>query len=105
MVCVTEMVFFFYKLITDFLCINELNFGINLLKPTGHVVHQQFNIQQLYTLPTLKFMYFVFIWEQTATCVTYNINWLFFITEFKSVYSAVRTVSLNKAICASSLNC
>ena len=26
---------------------------INLLKPTGHVVHQQFNIQQLYVLPTL----------------------------------------------------
>ena len=25
----------------------------NLLKPTGHVVHQQFNIQQLYVLPTL----------------------------------------------------
>ena len=26
---------------------------INLLKPTGHVIHQQFNIQQLYALPTL----------------------------------------------------
>ena len=25
----------------------------NLLKPTGHVMHQQFNIQQLYVLPTL----------------------------------------------------
>ena len=25
----------------------------NLLKPTGHVMHQQFNIQQLYALPTL----------------------------------------------------
>ena len=24
----------------------------NLLKPTGHVMHQQFNIQQLYVLPT-----------------------------------------------------
>ena len=24
-----------------------------LLKPTGHVLHQQFNIQQLYALPTL----------------------------------------------------
>ena len=24
-----------------------------LLKPTGHVMHQQFNIQQLYALPTL----------------------------------------------------
>ena len=26
---------------------------LNLLKPTGHVMHQQFNIQQLYALPTL----------------------------------------------------
>ena len=26
---------------------------VNLLKPTGHVMHQQFNIQQLYVLPTL----------------------------------------------------
>ena len=25
----------------------------NLLKPTGHVMHQQFNIQQLYVLHTL----------------------------------------------------
>jgi len=24
----------------------------NLLKPTGYVMHQQFNIQQLYALPT-----------------------------------------------------
>ena len=26
---------------------------LNLLKPTGHVMHQQFNIQQLYALRTL----------------------------------------------------
>ena len=26
--------------------------AINLLKPTGYVMHQQFNIQQLYVLPT-----------------------------------------------------
>ena len=25
----------------------------NLLNPTGHVMHKQFNIQQLYALPTL----------------------------------------------------
>ena len=30
-------------------------------------------------------------------------NWLVFITEMKSVYCAVRTGSLNKAVCASSL--
>ena len=27
--------------------------SLNLLKPTGYVMHQQFNIQQLYVLPTL----------------------------------------------------
>jgi len=26
---------------------------INILQPTGYVMHHQFNIQQLYTLPTL----------------------------------------------------
>ena len=50
------------------------------------------------------FMCFVFIWEQTATCATYSLKWLVFITEMKSVYSAVRTGSLNKAVCALSLN-
>ena len=28
-------------------------FWLNLLKSTGHVMHQQFNIQELYVLPTL----------------------------------------------------
>jgi hypothetical protein len=26
---------------------------LTFLKPTGHVTHQQFNVQQLYALPTL----------------------------------------------------
>ena len=30
-----------------------ITYDFNLLKPTGHVMHQQFNIQQLYALPTL----------------------------------------------------
>jgi len=68
----------------------------NLPKPTGHVMHHPFNIQQLYALPHTVFMCFVFIWEQTATCATYSINWLVFIGEMKSVYSAVRTGYLNK---------
>ena len=29
---------------------------INLLNPTGHVMHQQFKIRQLYVLPTLQRM-------------------------------------------------
>ena len=87
-------------------CVERVNFCsscFNLLKTTGHVMHKQFNIQQLYALPHTVFMCFVFIWEKTATCATYSINWLVFITQMKSVYSAVRTGSLNKAVCASSL--
>ena len=34
-------------------CTHATSELINLLKPTGHVMYQQFNIQQLYVLPTL----------------------------------------------------
>ena len=42
--------------------------------------------------PHSVFMYFVWIWEQTAIITLYNINWLVFITE--TVYCAVRTECL-----------
>ena len=32
---------------------NRKGLLINLLKPTGYMMHQQFNIQQLYALPIL----------------------------------------------------
>jgi hypothetical protein len=48
-------------------------------------------------------MCFVFIWEQTATCATYSVNWLGFITEMKSVYSAVRTGALSRAVWSSTV--
>ena len=35
---------------------------INLINPTGHVTHQQFNIQQLYVLPTLYLCH----WNKTT---------------------------------------
>jgi hypothetical protein len=41
-------------------------------------------------------MCFVQLSEQTATFALQNINWLVFITEVESVYSAVRTESLYK---------
>jgi hypothetical protein len=47
-------------------------------------------------------MCFVFVREQIATCATYIKNLLVFITEIKSVYSAVRTGALNEAVCAPS---
>ena len=33
--------------------LSMLNSSFNLLKPTSYVIHCQFNIQQLYVLPTL----------------------------------------------------
>ena len=62
------------------------------------MMHQQFNIQQLDVLPTLYLCVLYLFEKKTATCATYSINWLVFITEMKSVYSAVRTGSLNKAV-------
>ena len=41
------------KFTTDTTKVDTINRHINLLKPTGHVMHQQFNIQQLYVLATL----------------------------------------------------
>ena len=76
---------------------------INLLKPTGHVMQHEFNIQQLYALSTLYLCVLYLSEEKTATCATYSINWLVFIIEMNSVYGAVQTGSLNKAVCASSL--
>jgi hypothetical protein len=43
----------FVQLINAFILLSNYHASINLLKPTGHVMHQQFNIQQLYVLPTL----------------------------------------------------
>jgi len=74
--------------------------GVNLLNPTGYVIHQHFNIQQLYVLSALYLCVLYLSENKTATCATYSINWFVFITEMKDVYSAVRTGSLNKAVCA-----
>ena len=41
-----------YRITSD-TCTIRYSRLINLLNPTGHVMHQQFNIQQLYALPTL----------------------------------------------------
>jgi hypothetical protein len=54
----------------------------------------RFNIQQLYALLTPYLCVPVIIWEQIATCASYSINWLVFVTEMKRVYCAVRTGSL-----------
>ena len=40
---------------------------INLLKPTGHVIHQQFNIQQLYVLPRL-YVFCIYLRTNSDLC-------------------------------------
>ena len=42
-----------YYFITTFLISLSPTFTLNLLKPTCYVMHQQFNIQQMFALPTL----------------------------------------------------
>ena len=46
----------------------EQNASFNLLEPTGHVMHQQFNIQQLYALPTL-YLCVLYLSENTQRLV------------------------------------
>ena len=41
---------------------------LNLLKPTGHVMHQQFNIQQLYVLPTRIYMFCIYLRTNSYLC-------------------------------------
>jgi len=48
--------------------------------------------------PHSVFMYFVWIWEQTAIISLYSINWLVCIKETESVYCAVRTGSLSLSL-------
>jgi hypothetical protein len=70
--------------------------------PPQLLVYQHSQI--LRSAPHNVFMCFVRISEQTATCATYSINWLVFITKTECVYCAVRTGYLNKAVCASALS-
>jgi hypothetical protein len=56
-----------------------------------------------FTLCRAILVCFLFISQQITIFTLYNANRLVFITEMKTVYCAVRTGSLSKAFCASSL--
>ena len=47
------MVLFMWAQLREYHIQGTIILSSNLLKPTGYVVHHQFNIQQLYALPTL----------------------------------------------------
>ena len=44
------------------------NLSIILLKPTGYVMHQQFNIQQLYVLRTLYLCVCIYLRTNSDLC-------------------------------------
>jgi len=46
-----KIIYIYYRFKISWVC--NIHSTIKLLKPTGYVMHQQFNIQQLYALPTL----------------------------------------------------
>ena len=47
---------------------NKNKFRVNFLKPTGYVMHQHFNIQQLYALPTL-YLFILYLSENKQRLV------------------------------------
>jgi len=97
--CVPDL---FSVMVSSVLFFSEVNFfklntAFNILNPTSHYMYHQFKHSTTTCPDHTVFMCFVFIWKQTVTCATCSINWFVFITEMKSVYSAVWTGSLNKA--------
>jgi hypothetical protein len=52
-VCICWRLFDLVMLLLGYEQDNDACLVFNLLKPTGYVMHHQFNIQQLYALPTL----------------------------------------------------
>jgi len=68
---------------------------INLLKPSGFFTYHQRYIQQFYMVLALRSVFCTDL-RTNSDFFLYIINWLVFITVVESVYSAVRTGSLNK---------
>ena len=80
---------------------------LNHLQPTGHYMNRTevtiwtahwplyvspgLTVTSLRSANTAVFIYFVWIWEQTAIISLYSINWLVCITDTECVYCAVRT--------------
>jgi hypothetical protein len=52
----------------DWILKNTCIYIFNLLKPTGYETHQQFNIQQLYALPTLYLCVLIYLRTNSDLC-------------------------------------
>jgi hypothetical protein len=72
----------------------------NLLMPTGYLTYHQVNHYKILRDVYVAFMCFVWLSEETVPFALYIINRLVFINKVESVYNAVRTGPLNKAVCA-----
>jgi hypothetical protein len=64
----------------------------NALKPSGHYMYHQFNIQQFYVLPTQCI--YVFCVDLRTNSDYFSIQWSVFITKTDSVYCMIETKSL-----------
>ena len=71
---------------------------INLLKPTGHVMHQQFIFNNCTFCPQCIYVFCIYLRTNSDLCHLHHKLFGFYNRE-KSVYCAVRTGSLNKGFC------
>ena len=60
--CGMKFIIFINKDVNKYYC-----YRFNLSNPTGHVMHQQFNIQQLYVLPTL-YLFCIYLRTNSDLC-------------------------------------
>jgi hypothetical protein len=74
---------------------------INLLKPTGYVMHQQVEHFNNCTLCP-HYVFYICLRTNSDLCHLHK-KFISFYTEMKSVYNVVRTVSLSETVCASSI--
>ena len=77
--------------------------ALNLLQPTGHVMHQQFNIQQLYFLPQRIYVFCVYLRTNSDLCHLQLKLIGFYNRDEKCLLRGTNWV-FNKAVCVSSLN-
>ena len=85
------------------------NLKFNLLKPTGYVMHQQCNIQQLYAAPTLYLFCIYFgansdlcylqyklmgFYNRDEKCLLHGTNWVFKYSSLRFVFKGLKRSSV-----------
>ena len=77
--------------------------NINLLKPTGYVMHQKgLTVNNSMFCQHCIYVFCIYLRTNSDLCHLQH-KLIGFYNQMKSVYSTVRTGYLNKAVCASSL--